>query len=579
MLAYRNHAVLLAFVLGISPATADPPRVGYPVEAFSLKTSDGKTFSPAEFKNAKATVVVFLGTECPINNAYLPRLAELHKKYAGQGVQFFGINSNRHDTAENVANHAKKNAMPFSVLKDDGHTAADRFKAERTPEAFVVDATGKVVYRGRIDDQIGYRYRRPAASKNELADAVDDVLAGKAVRVAVTDVEGCFISRAVATKKEGTLTYSRDIAPIFHKNCQECHRPGNIGPMQLLTYDNVVDWSATIREVVSDGRMPPWHADPKHGSFLNDRSLPKADRDKLLAWIDSGMARGEDRETPPKPASDGWRIGKPDKVLTMPVEYRVPPKAEKGVLRYQYFMIPTDFDEDVWIQAIEAKPGNTKVVHHILVYVRNPGEAQRREDGIGNGLLTAFAPGDLPSIFPEGTAKKVKKGAIIALQMHYTPVATAETDRSSVGLIFSKTPPKYEAHTRAIANNRLSIPPQSANHRVTSATTLREDTLLISLFPHMHLRGKSFEYRVVYPDGKEQMLLNVPAYDFNWQTNYLLKEPLKLPAGTRIECTAHFDNSPGNKNNPDPDRTVRWGEQTWEEMMIGFIDYVRAPKE
>lgn len=578
MTAYRNYSVLFALLL-VSPSRAETPKPGYPVAAFSLKFADGKTFSPADFKNAKATVVVFLGTECPINNAYLPTLAELHKKYRGQNVQFFGINSNRHDTVERVAEHAKKNAVPIPVLKDDRHSAADGFKAERTPEAFVVDPAGKVVYRGRIDDQIGYRYRRPAPSKNELADAIDDVLAGKPVRVAVTEVEGCFIARAVATKKEGSLTYSKDIAPIFQKNCQDCHRPGNIGPMQLLTYDNVVDWSATIREVISDGRMPPWHADPKHGSFLNDRSLPKADRDKLLAWIDGGMARGEDKETPVKLADDGWRIGKPDKVLTMPVEYKVPPKSEKGVLRYQYFMIPTDFEEDRWVQAIEARPGNSKVVHHILVYVRNPGEAQRREDGIGNGLLTAFAPGDLPSVFPEGTAKKIKKGAIIALQMHYTPVATAETDRSSVALIFSKTPPKHEAHTRAIANNRLSIPPKADNHRVTSSTTLREDTILISLFPHMHLRGKSFEYRVVFPDGKEQVLLNVPAYDFNWQTNYLLREPLKLPAGARIQCTAHFDNSTGNKNNPDPEKTVRWGEQTWEEMMIGFVDYVRAPKE
>jgi peroxiredoxin len=561
---------------GRSPAASKASeRVGYTVGEFSLPDTSGKTHALSDAKGKKAVVVLFLGTQCPINNAYLPRLGEMAQRYSPKGVLFLAINANHHDTPRQVAEHARKHRIPFPVLKDTGNKVADQFRAERTPEAFLLDPSGKVLYRGRIDDQFGYRHRREAPTKTELTDAIDDVLAGKAVRVPFTEVEGCFIARVVKPKEQGTVTFARDIAPLLQKNCQECHRPGQIGPMPLLTYEDAVDWSATIREVVTDGRMPPWYADPKHGAFVNDRRLSREERDRLLAWIDGGLAKGDDRDLPPaRKFPEGWRIGKPDVVLEMPVEYTVPPKTERKSIRYQYFVVPTNFKEDVWVQAAEARPGNRKVVHHIIVYVRNPGQGRSRLDGIGSGFLAPYAPGDMPSIFPEGSAKKIAKGATLIFQMHYTPVGTEEKDRSSVGLIFSKKPPKYEVRTRSIDNRWLLIPPGAANHRVLSSTVLRQDALLLSLLPHMHLRGKSFEYRAVFPDGKEQVLLKVPAYDFNWQTVYRLKEPLPLPAGTRINCTAYFDNSEKNRNNPDPKKWVRWGDQTWEEMMIGFIDYV-----
>jgi peroxiredoxin len=570
-------AGLLLPLLSLS-AHSNPPAAAGPrkkIDDFTLKDTAGKDWSLAGRKDCKAIVVLFLGTECPINNAYLPRLAELSRQYEPKGVQFVAINANRQDSPETMAEHARKNALPFPVLKDGGNVVADRFEAERTPEAFVLDADRVVRYRGRIDDQIGAGYRRPKATRNDLAEALDEVLAGKPVTQSRTPVAGCYIARVAKPKAEATVTYCKDVAPIVQRNCQSCHRPGQIGPMALLTYEDAAAWSETIGDVVRERRMPPWFADPRHGHFANDRSLAAADRDKVLSWIEQGCPEGDRKELPParEYASD-WTIGKPDVVFSMPREFKVPAQAPRGGVPYQGFIVETNFKEDVWVQAAEARPGNRAVVHHILVYIRQPGQRrQRTADGIGDGLLVAYAPGDMPMHLEPGRAKKIPKGSVLGFQMHYTPNGTEQTDRSSVGLVFAKGPPKYEVRTRAIAQQFFTIPAGEKDKEVPSASVFREDALLLGLFPHMHLRGKSFEYRVVLPDGKSDVLLSVPHWDFGWQSNYHLAEPLKLPAGSRIECTAHFDNSADNPNNPDPKKVVTWGDQTWEEMMIGFVDY------
>jgi hypothetical protein len=327
--------------------------------------------------------------------------------------------------------------------------------------------------------------------------------------------------------------------------------------------------------------MPPWHPDPKYGSFANDRSLSAEDRKALLGWVEQGCPKGDLKDLPPaRDFPDGWRVGKPDVVFSMPKPFTVPAKGGRNGVKYQYIKVDPGFKEDVWVQAAEVRPGNRAVVHHIIVYVLPPeGRARDHVDGIGNGYLSAFAPGDLPSVFPAGTAKKIPKGALLVFQMHYTPNGVEQDDRSSIGLIFAKEPPKWEVRTRAVAQQLLLIPPGNSNYEATSTTKFTKDAELVSFFPHMHLRGKDFRYTVVYPDGKKEVLLSVPKYDFDWQSNYTLKERLKLPAGTRLDCVAHFDNSSDNPNNPDPEKWVAWGEQTWEEMMIGFVDYVTPVPE
>jgi peroxiredoxin len=573
---------LLAVLVGCALRAAPAPRStsGPRVADFTLKdAATDKPISLSDFKTKKAVVVVFIGTECPINNAYMPVLAELAKTYADKGVQFLAVNSNSNNTPAQIAGHAKKNHLPFPVLRDAANVVADQFGAKRTPEAFVLDSDGGVRYQGRIDDQFGVGAQRKAPTRRDLVEALDEVLAGKPVSLASTKVAGCFIARVVQPKSEGSITYARDVSRVLQKNCQECHRPGQIGPMPLLTYEDALAWSDTVREVIEQKRMPPWLADPHFGTFLNDRSLSAEDRATLLGWIDQGCPKGNLADLPPaKEFPEGWTIGKPDVVFDMPEEFTIPATVDEKGLKYQYFTVRTKFDEDKWIQAAEARPGNRAVVHHIIIYVVKPGKDTgfmrgKTADGIGDGFLTAYAPGELSAALTPGSAKRIPKNSVLVFQMHYTPNGVEQSDRSSVGLVFAKEPPAVEVRTRSAAQRHLAIPPGDNNYEATSVTTFDQDADLLSFMPHMHLRGKDFRYEVVFPDGKRETLLSVPRYDFNWQSNYRLEKPLHLPAGTRIECTAHYDNSKDNPNNPDPNKMVHWGDQTWDEMMIGFVDY------
>ena len=543
-----------------------------------LDVRERRQVSLADFKNKKAVVVVFLGTECPLNNAFLPRLAELHEEFASKGVQLLGINSNRQDSAAAVAAHARKRTIPYPVLKDPGNKVADQFGARRTPEAFVLDTDGKIRYQGRIDDQFGIGFQRPQSTRRDLAEAIDEILAGKAVSQPTTPVAGCRIGREAPTKSHAPITYSKDVARILQKNCQECHRPGQIGPMSLLNYDDAVSWAATIREAVSDDRMPPWHADPRYGKFSNDRRLSAEDKRTLLAWIDQGCAKGDDKDFPrPREFPEGWRIGKPDLVLTMNEEFGVPAKMPKWGVPYKHFEVPTNFNEDRWVQRAEAKPGSPEVVHHIVVFVVPPGKFFNPNDP-KNPVLCGTAPGDMPAILAPGMGKKIPAGSRLVFQMHYTPSGKPAKDRSSVGLIFAKEPPKAMVRTVPVFNAMFRIPPGAENYEVQSEFAFQRDGRIVAFMPHMHLRGKDFRYQAIYPDGKKEILLSVPRFNFGWQSVYRLAEPKQLPKGTKVHCLAHFDNSAKNPNNPDAAKTVFWGDQTWEEMMIGWMDFIYDDK-
>lgn len=369
-------------------------------------------------------------------------------------------------------------------------------------------------------------------------------------------------------------TFNKDIAPIFAQNCMSCHRPGEIAPMSLLTYKEVRPWAKAIREQVAKREMPPWHADPQHGQWSNDRRLSQKEIDTILAWVEGGAAEGAAKDLPPTPKfATGWQIGEPDAIFQMPTEFTVP---ATGAVSYQYFTVPTNFKEDRYVTAMEARAGALEVVHHIVIYVREPGTGARptqRQD-IGTGLLGALSPGMTPFIAQAGTAKLIKAGSSLVFQMHYTPSGKEMKDRSLVGLKFAKAPVAKVITTTAAWDPHFRIPPGAPNHEVKAYYEVEQDIEIVSLMPHMHVRGKDYTYRAIYPDGRTEILLSVPRYDFNWQVYYYPKQPIRLPKGTKIEGLAHYDNSTRNALNPDPNKEVRFGEQTWEEMMNGFFDYI-----
>jgi len=550
-------------------------------------SSDGQPWSVnRDCREAKAVVVLFLGTQCPVNNLYLPILSDLQKKFDPQGVLFVGINSNPRDDRAAVVRHAKEFGLPFVVLKDEGAKVADRFAAARTPEAFVLDGTRTVRYRGRIDDRYDKGIQRPQATRHDLADAIDAVLAGRQVAHPVTEAAGCPIARPPQSIRQVggvQVTYTKQVAKLIQNHCQECHRPGEAGPFSLLTYQDAASWSAAIREVVEERRMPPWHADPAHGQFRNARRLSDADRTTLLTWIDQGCLEGDSVDLPPlRKFVAGWRIGQPDAIFTMQEAVQVPAQAPKGGIPYKFILVSEPFPEEKWVQAVECRPGAASVVHHITAFLLPPGTdvSHWRTDKslialsyADDSNLGGYGLGEDPLTLPAGEAKRIPKGARIAFEMHYTPNGTACSDRSCVGLVYAKETLRHQVLTGSAMQFILLIPPGAANHRVVATKTFDRPAVLLSLCPHMHLRGKSAAFRLTRPDGSREILLSVPRYDFNWQTNYYLTEPLHVPKGSKLEFEVYYDNSSGNPNNPNPRTFVSWGEQSWDEMMAGFFEY------
>jgi peroxiredoxin len=597
-------------------------QIGKKLDGFSLQDFRGKSHDLAGLKDSKLVVVAFLGVECPLSKLYGPRLVELAKEYESKGVAFIGVDSNRQDSVTEMAQYAKTHNIGFPILKDLNNALADKLGAARNPQVYVLDSDRVVRYTGRIDDQYGFQtgsgYAKPTTTKRDLAAALDELLTGKQVSQPTTEAIGCLIGRVRTAEANSEVTYSNQIARVFQDHCVECHRPGQIGPFALQNYEEAAGWAEMIEEVVRDKRMPPWHPDPKFGHFANNLSLSEKEKELIYTWVANGAPEGNPKDLPtPKEYAGSWMTpGGPDAVFHM-TEEPVDVPAE-GTVEYRYYVVDTGFTEDKWVQVGECMPDNRAVVHHMIVFMKPPGmglfgdgggrrgraatdrkeqkpneqaangqqgEGQGRERRRGGGgqasfgQLCGFAPGTRPYVLPEGMAKLIPAGWQLVFQMHYTPNGSPQKDRSSVGVKFADPAKvKYRVATANAANPMFEIPPGDASYEVQSTRTYGRDVLMLSVFPHMHLRGKDFHYEVIYPDGAKQTIMNMPRYDFNWQTSYIFSEPLKLPQGTTLHCTAHFDNSADNPANPDATKPVRWGDQTWEEMMIGWFD-IAVPKD
>ncbi|MEZ6115050.1 MAG: redoxin domain-containing protein [Pirellulaceae bacterium] len=556
-------------------STATPNWVGKAVDSFSLKDTYGKQHALSDYADKDVVVLLFLGTECPLVKLYSNRLNQLAEEYADKSVALIGVNANSQDSITEMQAFINRHKLTFPWLKDTGNQLADQLGAVRTPEVFVLDRERTVRYWGRIDDQFGIGYLRDKPEHNYLTDAIDACLAGKPVAVAQTESVGCYIGRVIKVEPQGEITYSQHVAPIFNQRCVECHREGQIAPFTLTSYDDTVGWGETIMEVIDENRMPPWNANPEHGSFQNDARLSPAEKDVVFQWIENGMPEGNPADLPAPPEfAEGWRIDVPDQVIHMRESKQPFAVPADGVVEYQYFTVDPGWDEDKYITAAEAKPGNTGVVHHIIAFVWPPGAERFQLDA----MLVGYAPGAPPTEFKDGAAMFVPAGSKLVFEMHYTPNGSPQEDLSYVGVNFTTKDKVLKIVKGGMTiNTDFAIPPKAANHQVEAGMTFARDHLLLSMSPHMHLRGKAFTYEAIYPDGNKEILLDVPNYDFNWQLTYQLAEPKLMPAGTKLRCLATFDNSQRNLSNPDPTDTVRWGQQSWEEMMIGFFTTMPAP--
>ncbi len=392
---------------------------------------------------------------------------------------------------------------------------------------------------------------------------------------AVSAVAAVCLAPSVASAADGTVTFTRDVAPILYKSCVECHRPTMFAPMSLVTYDEARPYARSIKQRVVARAMPPWGADAPHGVFRNDPRLSEKEIETIVAWVDGGAAKGDDKDLPKAPQFvDGWTIGQPDAVFTMTEDFAIP---ATGVIPYQYLRVPTNLTEDKWIQAIEIRPGANAQVHHVLAYTQAAGLPMSPGGALGPTNIGGVTPNKPGVVYPEGVGRLMKANSDIILQMHYTTNGTATTDRTRVGIIYAKRPPTKLAAGGMVLQPRFVIPAYDGNAEVKGTTVLKADTVVTTLTPHMHVRGKDMKYIAHYADGTSEVLLNVPKYDFNWQITYELAKPKVLPAGTTVEVIAHFDNSAANKFNPDPSKDVKWGDQTFEEMMIGFWSTVVEP--
>jgi peroxiredoxin len=565
MIASGWFSIVLTTMLACWPPGESPE--GKPV-SFKLQDFRGAWHRIDDTGKEKLVVLAFLGTECPLASLYAPRLAELARAYETKGVAFFGVDSNQQDAPSALARFAREHDLPFPMLKDVGNELADRLGVERTPEVLVLDAGRVVRYRGRVDDQFGFSVHRPSPTRRDLAVALEDLLAGRPVATPRTETVGCRIGRVAKGRGDAAVTYSKQVARILRDRCVACHREGEIAPFSLATYRQAAGWAGMIDEVVQAGRMPPWHASPEYGSFANAARLSDDEKRAIAAWVAAGSPEGDPRDRPePARYVEGWRIPAPDLIIPMPEVVKIP---AEGTMPYQNFVIDPKLTKDVWVRASQVRPGNRSVVHHLVVFVLPPGSG---DDESKIDFLAGYAPGMPPRILPEGVARLVPAGSRLKFQVHYTPRGIPQTDRSEIGLVFAD-PKTIRKEMTAIAaiNTDLRIPAGAADFATEANHRFDQDTMIYSLLPHMHLRGKSFRFEAVYPDRRREVLLDVPRYEFDWQNVYVLSRPKLMPEGTVLRCLARYDNSADNPSNPDPQRTVTWGEQTQDEMLVGYVE-------
>lgn len=564
--------------------------LGTRVPDFSFVDIFGHPGRLSQLEQNDVIVLAMTGTGCPLCQKYAPTLAAVERAYAHRKVAFLFLNPNASEAEARLQAAVQEQGLDGPYVRDDTRAISRLLEVRTTTEVFVLDRARTLVYRGAVDDQYGLGYALETPRTHYLTDAIEAVLRGETPSITATTAPGCELFYSAETDSPPTTqtTYHNRISRIIQRNCLECHRQGGVAPMPLSNYAEVRDYAGMIRSVVEREVMPPWFAannaaapyrdNPESAAGLhtplwaNARLLSASERSDLKAWIAAGAPEGDPSDAPlPREFADGWLAGQPDAVFQFP--QAIPIKAT-GILPYKNVVVETNLPEDRWVQSIEIVPGDPSVVHHVLVFVLPPdGGKSNRTDGVNYWGI--YVPGNSTQIYPSGYARRLPKHARLKFQMHYTTNGRATEDRTKIGLVFAKQPPQFEVKTWSIVNHRFRIPPQAANFRVTKISDpIPRDTEVLGYLPHHHLRGKACRFELTTPTGEQETLLDVPRYDFNWQLFYQYAHPRVLPQGSRIEFTAWYDNSAGNPANPDPTREVGWGEQTNDEMHLGYVEYV-----
>ena len=569
----------LVLFVGCAPESEPPQAINITVDDFGLFDHRGDFHTLHYYSDASAIVLFIQGNGCPIARNSLPTLNQIRDAYAPKGVQFLMLNANLQDDRDEVYKEAQDFSIDYPILKDEAQLVAESLDLHRTAEALVIDPkTWNIVYRGPIDDRLDYEAQKPKASNHYLTDALTAHLAGKEIAVKAATSPGCLIALPGKERKQHKqISYAKEVTPILQKKCVTCHLEDGIAPFDMTDHNEVAGWSPMMREVVRTNRMPPWQADPHYGTFANDMSLTLKEKQTLVHWIEAGSPRGDgpDLLAANPPQATTWAYGDPDLVIDLKRQEM----AATGIFDYRDEKVTVPIDRDVWVRGTEFLPGNRSAMHHALARVLYPkGHKMKtvKKNRWLDNIFASYVPGMDGVMLPDGTARLLPKGSKLQFQLHYTATGRPEADESKLGLYFTEAENLRENIVVGPANGKIEIPPHAEAYRDSSKKTFKKDTTLYSFFPHMHFRGTGFRYVAHYPDGTSETLLSVPNYDFNWQRFYELSEPRFLPAGTCVISHAVFNNSSKNKLNPDPSATVLWGEQSFDEMLIGYMGIVEG---
>jgi peroxiredoxin len=563
------------------------------IEPFSLKDAHGRTHEPADWRDAKAVVLFVIGTGCPVSREYAPEMRRLARRYGPEGVSFFGVHPDPAVTAEAAARHAEEHGLSFPVLLDPAQELSGDLGVRVTPEAAVLDSQGHVLYRGRIDDRIAPGgERRPAPRRRELEEAILAVIEADVPSTARTEASGSPLPkpRPIVAEDE-TITYNTHVAPIVWKHCAGCHRPGEVGPFSLLTYKDAAKRAEFLRDVTASRAMPPWRAVHGYGDFHDASRLGRRELAVLARWAANGAPEGDpdDRGEPPA-FPDGWQLGSPDLVVTMPESFVIPADV---VDSFRAFVLPIPLDRDTAVAAVEFRPGNRRVVHHARFYVDPTGECRRRDAAdatpgfasLGEGDifkpgLGAWVPGLIPRLPPPDVGKVIRKGSDCVLMIHYHGTGKRETDRSSLGWFFCKATPERRMTTLSLSTKRIDIPPGAKRHRLVLTAYVKADAHAVSVLPHGHSLMREIRLTATLPGGRVMPMLWIDDWDFNWQGQYHFARPVPLPEGTRLDLVASYDNSADNPSNPHhPPRRVRFGWLSTDEMLGCHVQVIADDAE